>query len=115
MDLHQFGRGTTHHPPVLNKNSFPIDEATVSAAYLIERNIPSNKILIENWSFDTIGNAHFARQSIDRCEKYSIEYFTVSNQDTADDQLVARIDKEHIAREDLKTKIQKINNFSQMA
>ncbi|CAM4778905.1 unnamed protein product [Rotaria magnacalcarata] len=57
-------RGTTHHPPVLNKNSFPIDEATVSAAYLIERNIPSNKILIENWSFDTIGNAHFARQCI---------------------------------------------------
>ncbi|CAF3235397.1 unnamed protein product [Rotaria socialis] len=144
-------RGTTHHPPVLDKNSFPIDEATASAAYLIERNIPSNKILIENWSLDTIGNAYFARQciiepmelhrlavitndfhmtriklifdwifslstsAIDRCEKYSIEYFTVSNQDMTDEQLVARIDKEHIACEDVKTKIQKINNFSQMA
>ncbi|CAF1569527.1 unnamed protein product [Rotaria magnacalcarata] len=56
--------GTTHHLPVLNKNSFPINEATVSAAYLIERNIPSNKILIENWSLDTIGNTYFARQCI---------------------------------------------------
>ncbi|CAF3426977.1 unnamed protein product [Rotaria socialis] len=26
-------RCTTHHPPVLDKNLFPIDEATASAAY----------------------------------------------------------------------------------
>ncbi|CAF4811480.1 unnamed protein product [Rotaria socialis] len=53
--------------------------------------------------------------AIDRCEKYSIEYFTVSNQDMTDEQLVARIDKAHSTCDDVKTKIQMINNFSQMA
>ncbi|CAF0840380.1 unnamed protein product [Adineta steineri] len=144
-------RGTTHRPPVLNKYSFPIDEASASANYLIERNIPSDKILIENWSLDTIGNAYFARQCIlepmelynlavitndfhitrtkfifdwifsltnstkDRCEKYKIDYFTVSNQDMTDEQLIARIDKERSACDDLKIKIQQITNLSQMA
>ncbi|CAF0727278.1 unnamed protein product [Adineta steineri] len=144
-------RGTTHRPPVLNKYLFPIDEASASANYLIERNIPSDKILIENWSLDTIGNAYFARQcilepmelynlavitndfhmtrtkfifdwifsltnsTIDRCEKYKIDYFTVSNQDMTDEQLIARIDKERSACDDLKIKIQQITNLSQMA
>jgi hypothetical protein len=143
-------RGTTHRPPLLDKHSFPIDEASASAAYLIERNIPSHKILIENWSLDTIGNAYFARQCIlepmelhrlaiitndfhmsrtklifdwvfslsnstkDRCEKYQIVYFTVNNQDMTDEQLIARIDKERLACEDVKLKIQKITNLSQM-
>jgi hypothetical protein len=57
-------RGTTHRPPVLDKHSFPIDEASASAAYLIEHDILPEKILIENWSLDTIGNAYFARQCI---------------------------------------------------
>lgn len=57
-------RGTTHRPPTVDQHSFPIDEASASAAYLIEHNIPSEKILIENWSLDTIGNAYFARQCI---------------------------------------------------
>jgi hypothetical protein len=144
-------RGTTHHPPLLDKNSFPIDEASASAAYLIEHNISSNKILIENWSLDTIGNAYFARQCIlepmelyrlavitnefhinrtkfifdwifsltnsskDHFDKYKIDYFTVNNQGMTDEQLVARIDKERLACEDLKLKIQQITNFSQMA
>jgi hypothetical protein len=144
-------RGTTHRPPVLDKHSFPIDEASASAAYLIEHNIPSNKILIENWSLDTIGNAYFARQCIlepmelyhlaiitnefhmtrtklifdwvfsltnstnARCEKYQIDYFTVNNQDMTDEQLLARIDKERLACEDVKLKIQQITNLSQMA
>ena len=144
-------RGTTHRPPLLDKHEFPIDEASASAAYLIERHIPSNKILIENWSLDTIGNAYFARQCIlepmelhrlavitnefhmartklifdwvcsltnstkDRCEKYHIDYFTVDNQDMTDEQLVARIDKERLACDDLKIKIEQITNFSQMA
>jgi hypothetical protein len=144
-------RGTTHRPPLLDKNSFPIDEASASAAYLIEHNIPSDKILIENWSLDTIGNAYFARQCIlepmelhrlaiitnefhmtrtkfifdwifsltnsteERCEKYKIDYFTVNNQDMTDEQLVARIEKERLACEDLKLKIQRIRNLSQMA
>ncbi|CAF0735159.1 unnamed protein product [Rotaria sp. Silwood1] len=144
-------RGTTHHPPVLDKNLFPIDEASASANYLIEHDISSNKILIENWSLDTIGNAYFARQCIlepmqlhrlaiitnefhmprtklifdwvfslsnstkDHCEKYKIDYFTVNNQDMTDEQLVARIDKERIACEDVKVKTQQITNLSQMA
>jgi hypothetical protein len=144
-------RGTTHHPPLLDKYSFPIDEASASAAYLIERNIPSDKILIENWSLDTIGNAYFARQCIlepmelhrlavitnefhqnrtklifdwifslsnstnDQCHKYTIDYFSVSNQDMTDEQLIARIDKERVACEDLKLKMQKITNLSQLA
>jgi hypothetical protein len=144
-------RGTTHRPPVLDKHSFPIDEASASAAYLIEHNIPSNKILIENWSLDTIGNAYFARQCIlepmelyhlaiitnefhmtrtklifdwvfsltnstnAHCEKYQIDYFTVNNQDMTDEQLLARIDKERLACEDVKLKIQQITNLSQMA
>lgn len=144
-------RGTTHRPPSLDKYSFPIDEATASAAYLIERDIPSNRILIENWSLDTMGNAYFARQCIlepmklqrlaiitndfhmtrtklifdwifslsdtakEPCVKYQIEYITVSNQDMTDEQLIARIDKERLACDDLKLKIQRITNLSQMA
>jgi hypothetical protein len=144
-------RGTTHRPPLLDKHSFPIDEASASAAYLIERQVPAEKILIENWSLDTIGNAYFARQCIlepmefyrlavitndfhmartklifdwvlsltnsteDRCTKYHIDYFTVDNQDMTDEQLLARIDKERVACEDVKLKTEKITNLSQMS
>lgn len=144
-------RGTTHHPPVLDKYSYAIDEASASAAYLIKNNIPSNKILIENWSLDTIGNAYFARQCIlepmelynlavitndfhmtrtklifnwifsltnttnQSCEKYHIDYFNVNNQDMTDEQLIARIDKERLSCDDVKIKIQKITNLSQIA
>ncbi|CAF3161057.1 unnamed protein product [Rotaria socialis] len=65
--------------------------------------------LIFDWIFS------LSTSAIDRCEKCSIEYFTVSNQDMTDEQLVARIDKAHSACEDVKTKIQKIKKFSQMA
>ena len=144
-------RGTTHRPPLLDKNLFPVDEATASAAYLIEHNISSDKILIENWSLDTIGNAYFARQCIlepmelynlaiitndfhinrtklifnwifsltnssnEQCNKYHIDYLTVNNQDMTDEQLIARIDKERLACEDVKIKIQQITNLSQLA
>ena len=57
-------RGTTHHPPVCDEHQFPIDEASASAAYLMERHIPAHQILVENWSLDTIGNAYFARLCI---------------------------------------------------
>ena len=144
-------RGTTHRPPLLDAHSFPIDEASASAAYLIEHNIPSKQILIENWSLDTIGNAYFARQCIlepmklhrlaiitnefhmDRtklifnwifslsdtakepCVIYHMEYIAVHNQDMTDEQLIARIDKERLACDDLKLKVQRITNLSQMA
>lgn len=144
-------RGTTHRPPLLNKYSYPIDEASASAAYLISHDIPSNKILIENWSLDTIGNAYFARQCIlepmelynlvvitndfhmirtklifnwifsltnssnELCEKYHIDYLNVNNQDMTDEQLLARNDKERIACDDVKIKIQNLTNLSQIA
>lgn len=54
-------RATTHKPPVLDRVGFPIDESVAAAKYLIKKGIPSKYILIENTSFDTIGNAYFAR------------------------------------------------------
>lgn len=144
-------RGTTHRSPVLDKNGFPIDEASASAAYLIEHHIPANRILVENWSLDTIGNAYFARQCIlepmklhrlavitnefhmartklifnwicsltyssdERCEKFHMDYFTVQNQDMTDEQLIARIDKERLACEDVKTKIEGMTTVSEVA
>ena len=51
-------RCTYHKSPPLDSNNFPVDETTVYSKYLIERGIPKEKILLENWSFDTIGNAY---------------------------------------------------------
>lgn len=53
--------GTTHKPPPLNKRGFPIFEAQAGAVYLLEKGIPREKILVEACSYDTIGNAYFAR------------------------------------------------------
>lgn len=144
-------RGTTHRPPVLDSNAFPIDEASASADYLIQRNIPADKILVENWSLDTIGNAYFARQCIlepmqlrrlavitnefhmertklifdwicsltdderNPSNQYQIDYKSVINNGMNDEQLTARIEKERSSCEDLKLKIQRINNLSRLA
>ena len=144
-------RGTTHRPPVLDQFAFPVDEATASANYLIERNVAPEKILIENWSLDTIGNAYFARQCIlepmqlfrlalitndfhlersrmifqwifslsssskERCEKFQIDYFNVTNQDMTDEQLIARISKERSACLDLKSKIEQLTTLGDVA
>src|SRR5512132_4403130 len=53
--------GTVHRPPPLDEDGFPILEAAAGAAYLLERGIPESRILIEAASYDTIGNAYFAR------------------------------------------------------
>ena len=53
--------GTTHKPPPLDKRGFPIFEAQAGAAYLLEKGIPREKILVEACSYDTIGNAYFTR------------------------------------------------------
>lgn len=53
--------GTTHKPPPLDKRGFPIFEAQAGAVYLLEKGIPREKILVEASSYDTIGNAYFAR------------------------------------------------------
>ena len=53
-------RGTVHKRPPLDSNNFPIDESTKSAEYLIKKGVKPEKILLEGWSLDTIGNAYGA-------------------------------------------------------
>jgi hypothetical protein len=53
--------GTPHRPPPLDDAGFPILEAVAGARYLLARGVPSARILIEGASYDTIGNAYFAR------------------------------------------------------
>ena len=54
-------RGTTHKPPPLDGDGFPVDEAAASASYLVARGVEAHRVLLESWSLDTIGNAAFAR------------------------------------------------------
>jgi hypothetical protein len=53
--------GTTHRPPPIGANGFPILESTAAARYLIEAGIPKKSVLTETCSYDTIGNAFFSR------------------------------------------------------
>ncbi len=53
--------GTPHRPPPLDDNKFPIFESAAGAKYLIEAGVPSNRVLMETSSRDTIGNAFFSR------------------------------------------------------
>lgn len=58
-------RGTTHKPPPKDRAGFCIDEAAASAKYLLDNGIDSvERILMDRWSLDTIGNAFFARAMI---------------------------------------------------
>jgi hypothetical protein len=53
--------GTTHRPPPVDEQGFPIFESVAAARYLMERGIPAERILTETQSYDTIGNAFFSR------------------------------------------------------
>ena len=53
--------GTTHKPPPIDKDGFPIFESSVGAGYLIEKGVEPRWILCETASYDTIGNAYFSR------------------------------------------------------
>lgn len=53
--------GTPHVPPPLDARGYPIWEAIPAARYLHERGIPQTQIAAETCSYDTIGNAYFAR------------------------------------------------------
>jgi hypothetical protein len=53
--------GTPHKAPPLDRTGNPILESVPEAAYLRDRGYPSQLLLIENASYDTIGNAYFAR------------------------------------------------------
>lgn len=53
--------GTLLKPPPLDNHGFTIFESVAGAQYLIKNGIPAKKILTETCSYDTIGNAFFAR------------------------------------------------------
>jgi hypothetical protein len=53
--------GTVHKSPPLNENGFPFFESRELAKHLVNAGINANRILTEISSYDTIGNAHFAR------------------------------------------------------
>jgi hypothetical protein len=53
--------GTPHRPPPLDARGFPILEARAGAEYLIARGADPRRILMEEASYDTIGNAYFSR------------------------------------------------------
>lgn len=53
--------GTPHRPPPLDARGFPILEARAEAEYLVARGADPRRILMEAASYDTIGNAYFAR------------------------------------------------------
>ena len=52
--------GTRRRPPPL-EHGYPIAEAVAGARYLMSRGIPPRRIRIEAASYDTIGNAYFAK------------------------------------------------------
>lgn len=57
-------KGTTHRPPPSDSRGFPVTEAGASAKYILANSdgeIDPERILVENSSLDTIGNAFFTR------------------------------------------------------
>lgn len=53
--------GTTHAPPPLDGEGFPILESVAAGKFLLSQGIEGDRILPEAISLDTIGNAYFAR------------------------------------------------------
>ncbi|HEX3045227.1 MAG TPA: YdcF family protein, partial [Bacillota bacterium] len=53
--------GTTHHPPFIDQSGFPAFESIINANYLIHKGVTPTDIMAEKYSYDTIGNAFFAR------------------------------------------------------
>jgi uncharacterized SAM-binding protein YcdF (DUF218 family) len=55
--------GSAHVPQLVGEDGLPVWESTASASYLAHCNIPPASIFVETTSYDTIGNAYFARTS----------------------------------------------------
>lgn len=53
--------GTPYKPPPIHERGRPIFEAAAGARYLLSRGINCASVLMEAASWDTIGNAYFAR------------------------------------------------------
>jgi hypothetical protein len=61
--------GTPHRAPPLDDRGFPWTEARAAGRYLAERGADPARILLEEASYDTIGNAYFSRviHAMPRC------------------------------------------------
>jgi len=55
--------GTAHLPQLMSASGLPIWESTSAAAYLQKHHNFSHNVYVETTSYDTIGNAFFARTS----------------------------------------------------
>lgn len=53
--------GTVYKAPPLDPAGRPIFESVAAARYLVARGFDTNRLLTETASYDTIGNAYFAR------------------------------------------------------
>jgi uncharacterized SAM-binding protein YcdF (DUF218 family) len=53
--------GTMHKPPPVDAYGYPVFEALAGARYLLDRGLDPHAIYLEFASYDTIGNAFFAR------------------------------------------------------
>lgn len=53
--------GTPHKPNPVDKRGFPVWESTAAAKALLAAGIPSERVLEESFSLDTVGNAYFLR------------------------------------------------------
>ena len=53
--------GTVHYPPPLSEEGYPWLESVAGAAHLLARGVPPERIQVEALSYDTIGNAYFAK------------------------------------------------------
>jgi len=53
--------GSPHRPSPFTAQGGPVFEAHVGAEWLVARGVPEDRVLPESLSFDTIGNAFFAR------------------------------------------------------
>eukprot|EP00871_Galdieria_phlegrea_P000198 jgi/Galph1/1179/GphlegSOOS_G5927.1 len=73
-------KGTPHKSPILDEFGFPMEEATASARFLVEKgNISPERILKDCWSLDTLGNAYFTRFMI--CEPLRLSRLCVITND----------------------------------
>jgi hypothetical protein len=53
--------GTPHKPPPIDPSGIPVLECVAEAKFLLDHGYPATRILMENASYDTIGNAYFSR------------------------------------------------------
>jgi len=73
--------GTAHTPQAIKENGLPMWEASASAGYIVKKfpGVNPKDILQETTSYDTIGNAYFARAQI--CDQMPWENIWVVTSD----------------------------------